>query len=295
MRNIIEAYDDMIGIINDRLVEAVPLAEPSSLYKAVGHLLKAGGKKVRPLLTLVCCEAVGGNAIDSLDIAVAIELLHVASLIHDDILDGDTLRRGMRTVHSIWGTETAIVAGDLLIGKAIEIATHTEYPGVLNLMALATIEMCEGEILERELQKNIELISEEICLEIVKKKTASLIRVAAESGAIVGGGSEKMVESISRYGELVGMAFQVRDDVLNFISDESIIKKPSRTDLTAMRPNLVLLNHANSKLDCRIKDVQETAESFSDRAKLEIRELELQRKSKNALEELADFASKRLF
>ncbi len=295
MRNITQAYDDMIGIIDQGLAEAVPLAEPSSLHEAVGHLLKAGGKKVRPILTLVSCEAVGGNAIASLDIAVAIELLHVASLIHDDILDGDTLRRGVRTVHSIWGTETAIIAGDLLIGKAIELATNAKYPSVLNLMALATIEMCEGEILERELQKNIELISEQTCLKIVKKKTASLMRVAAESGAIIGGGSEKTIESISRYGELVGMAFQVRDDVLNFTSDESIIKKPSRTDLTAMRPNLVLLNHANGELDRRIIDVQKTAERFSHRAKMEIRELGLQQKPKNALEELADFASKRPF
>lgn len=295
MRNMGHAHDDKMRMIDSELAKALPNIEPGNLYKAASHLLKASGKRIRPLLTLLSCEAVGGNVKDALNVAIAFELLHIASLIHDDILDGDTLRRGKRTVHSVWGTETAIIAGDLLIGKAVEIATRTDYPRVLNLVAQATVEMCEGEILEMELQRNLRAISEELCLKIIEKKSASLIRVAAESGAIIGGGSEDVVKSISKYGELMGIAYQIRDDVLNLISTETILKKPVKTDLLAMRPNLVLLHRINCKSSNGIKIVQEMAENFCEKAKLEIRKLELRPESKKAMEALADFACQRLY
>ncbi len=293
MRNILHAHDDKMRVIDSELTKALNHIEPRSLWEAANHLLKADGKKIRPLLTLLSCEAVGGNIKDALNVAIATELLHVASLIHDDILDGDTLRRGKRTVHSVCGTETAIIAGDLLIGKAVEIATRNDYPKVLNLIAQAAVEMCEGEILEMELQKNLEAVSEEMCLKIIKKKSASLIRAAAESGAIIGGGSEDVVKSISRYGELMGMAYQIRDDVLNFISTETILKKPVKTDLLAMRPNLVLFYCVNCEPSKGIKIVQEMAEDFCEWAKLEIKKLELRHGSQNAMEALADFACQR--
>ncbi len=293
MRNSRHAYDDKMRMINSELAKALPFVEPDSLYEAARHLLKASGKRIRPLLTLLSCEAVGGNVKDALNIAIAFELLHVASLIHDDILDGDTLRRGKKTVHSVWGTETAIIAGDLLYGRAVEMATRTDYPRVLNLIAQATVEMCEGEILEIGLQKNQGAISEEICLKIIEKKSASLIRAAAESGAIIGRGSEDVVNCISKYGKLVGMAYQIRDDVLNFISSETILKKPVKTDLLAMRPNLILLHGITRKSSSGIKIVQEMAENFCEKAKLEIENLELRHESKTAMEALADFACQR--
>lgn len=295
MRNMGHAHDDKMRMIDSELAKALPNIEPDNLYEAASHLLKASGKRIRPLLTLLSCEAVGGNVKDALNVAIAFELLHIASLIHDDILDGDNLRRGKRTVHSVWGTETAIIAGDLLIGKAVEIATRTDCPRVLNLVAQATVEMCEGEILEMELQRNLRAISEELCLKIIEKKSASLIRVAAESGAIIGGGSEDVVKSISKYGELMGMAYQIRDDVLNLISTETILKKPVKTDLLAMRPNLVLLHRINCKSSNGIKIVQEMAEDFCEKAKLEIKKLELRPESKKAMEALADFACQRLY
>jgi len=295
MRNIGHAHDGKMRMIDSELVKALPNIEPDNLYEAASHLLKTSGKRIRPLLTLLSCEAVSGNVKDALNVAIAFELLHIASLIHDDILDGDNLRRGKRTVHSVWGTETAIIAGDLLIGKAVEIATRTDCPRVLNLVAQATVEMCEGEILEMELQRNLRAISEELCLKIIEKKSASLIRAAAESGAIIGGGSEDVVKSISKYGELMGMAYQIRDDVLNFISTETILKKPVKTDLLAMRPNLVLLHRINCKSSNGIKIVQEMAEDFCEKAKLEIKKLELRPESKKAMEALADFACQRLY
>lgn len=295
MRNILQAYDAKMKAIDSELANMLHDIEPDSLSKASGHLMKADGKKIRPLLTLLSCEAVGGNAKDALNIAVAIELLHVASLVHDDIVDGDTLRRGKKTVHSVWGTETAIIAGDLLIGKAVETATRTDCPRVLNLIAQAAVEMCEGEILETELQKNLEEISVDMCLKIIKKKSASLIRVAAESGAILGGGSENVVRSISRYGELMGMAFQIRDDVLNFVSSEEVLKKPVNTDLLTMRPNLVLLHRINCEPRNGIKAAQRMAEDFCEKAKLEIRKLKLVHESKKAMEALADFAYQRFY
>ena len=268
----------------------------------------------------MACEAVGGNFRGALPTAAAIELLHTASLIHDDIIDGDVLRRGVRTVHSIWGDEVAITAGDLLIGKAVEIMALATPPKVVNLIARACVKMCEGEMLDIKFRDNLGKITEEQYLQMVNKKSASLVRVATESGAIIGGGSEKVVTALSNFGELIGMAFQLRDDVLNITSTETRLRKPVKTDMLAKRPNLVMIHAAKSHLGNpsiehflkignpdfenfvkilndigAIEHVQKLSEKFSERAKRELSKVGLVNGIEEILKKTAEFASQRVF
>lgn len=317
----IKILDDKLKLIEEELEKSMPIgSNPRELYDAARHLIKAGGKKFRPVLTLLSCEAVGGNSRDALPTAAAIELLHTASLIHDDIIDGDALRRGVRTVHAIWGEEAAITAGDLLIGRAVEIMALATPPKLVNLIARACVEMCEGEMLDIRLRDNLGRVTEEQYLQMVNKKSASLVRVATESGAIIGGGSRRAVTALSNFGELIGMAFQLRDDVLNITSTETRLRKPVRTDMLAKRPNLVMIraskSHlANPSIDHFIKignpdfedfvktlndigaieHVQKLSEQFSEKAKREVSKIGLAHGVEEILKKAAEFASQRVF
>ncbi|HYB92999.1 MAG TPA: polyprenyl synthetase family protein, partial [archaeon] len=295
---------------------------PKELYDAAEHLIRAGGKKYRPAMTLLACESVGGNANDAVPTAIAIELLHTASLIHDDIVDGDSLRRGVRTVHSIWGKDIATVAGDLLIGKAVEVMASGTPPKVIAMIAQASAEMCEGETLDIKYHGNLETVTEEQYLEMVRKKSASLVKVAVEAGAVIGGGLKEAVSALSRYGEMIGIAFQLRDDILNLTSTKKKLGKPVKTDILTRRPNLVLIRALHTpatnemthkfirsegvgydlgqfvmKLDELdvVEYVQEMSENFSKEAELALRKVTLKGDMKKALMSAADFASKRIY
>lgn len=317
----IKILDNKLKLIEEELAKAMPIgSNPRELYDAARHLINAGGKKFRPALTLLACEAVGGNFKDALPTAAAIELLHTASLIHDDIVDGDSLRRGVRTVHSIWGDEIAITSGDLLIGKAVEIMALATPPKVVNLIARACVKMCEGEMLDIKFRDNLGKISEAQYLQMVNKKSASLVRVATESGAIIGRGSEKAVTALSNFGELIGMAFQLRDDVLNIISTEKRLRKPVKTDMLAKRPNLVMIHAAKSHIGNpsidhflkignpdfenfvkvlndigAIEHVQKLSEEFSEKAKRELSKIGIVHGVEEILNKTAEFASQRVF
>jgi len=319
--NLIELLDDKLRLIEEELKKSMPLgSKPHELYDAARHLIKAGGKKFRPVLTLLACEAVGGNFRDALPTAATIELLHTASLIHDDLIDGDVLRRQVRTVHSIWGEEVAITAGDLLIGKAVEIMALATPPKVINLIARACVKMCEGEILDIRFHKDMGKVTEDQYIEMVEKKSASLLSVATESGAIIGEGSKEAVSALSKYGKMVGMAFQLRDDVLNITSTEKELGKPVKTDMITNRPNLVVIYGARAHIGNptlnefinlgrtniekfvrilndtgAIERVQSLSEKFSEKAKIEIGKIKLDRDMGKILRLAADFASQRVF
>lgn len=319
--NLVKILDSKLRLIEEELEKSMPIGlHPRELYDAARHLINAGGKKFRPVLTLLSCEAVGGNFRDALPTAASIELLHTASLIHDDILDGDALRRGVRTVHSIWGEEVAITAGDLLIGKAVEIMALATPPRVVNLIARACVKMCEGEILDVRFRENLEKVTEAQYLQMIKKKSASLVRAATKSGAIIGGGSKEAVTALSNFGELIGMAFQLRDDVLNITSTETRLRKPVRTDMLAKRPNLTMIHalksySGNPPIDHFLKignpgiknfirilndigaieHVQKLSEKFSENAKREVSKVGLEHGVEVILKQAADFASQRVF
>ncbi len=234
----------------DREIEkSLDTVDPENLYDASKHLIKAGGKKIRPALVLLTAEAVGGNIEGAYKTAAAVELIHTFSLIHDDIMDEDEMRRGKPSVHTMWGEPMAILAGDILFSLAFELVAQTQVDDVpasrvikaLNTVVDACIKICEGQACDMSFEEKFD-VGESEYLNMIYKKTAALIAAATKSGAIIGGGTAEQVEALSQYGELIGMAFQIQDDYLDVVSDEEELGKPVGSDIVEGKMTLMVVH-----------------------------------------------------
>ncbi len=224
---------------------------PDTLWDAAAHLPKTGGKKLRPFLTVNTCKALGGTEQSALPVASALELIQVFSLIHDDIIDNDRLRRGVPTVHTKWGIPTAIVAGDLLHTKSYEILTEAAIldpvilkvlPQLLHEMNHGTIRICEGQQIDEELETMINP-SEPIYLDMVERKTAALFEISTVMGAILATTQSDDIERMRLFGSRLGIAFQIVDDILGLVADERELGKPVGSDIREGK-NTLLVIHA---------------------------------------------------
>ena len=235
--------------IDEEIKDALELVEPETLRQASEHLIKAGGKKLRPSLVVLSSEAVGGTAEAALKTGAAVELIHTFSLIHDDIMDQDEKRRGKPSVHVLWGEPMAILAGDTLFSKAFGAVLRSEEVGVapeLILPALHTVvdscvKICEGQACDMGFAERQDVAETEY-LWMIYKKTAALIAAATKSGAILGGGTPEQVEALSEYGRLIGMAFQIQDDYLDVASSEEDLGKPVGSDIVEGKMTLLVVN-----------------------------------------------------
>ncbi|MGD9382375.1 MAG: polyprenyl synthetase family protein [Candidatus Thorarchaeota archaeon] len=217
--------------------------EPSVLYDAAHHLLLAGGKRLRSLITLLSCEAVGGDVQKALPFALALELLQTASLIHDDIIDEDLIRRGVETTHKKFGAKIAVLAGDLLIAQAVEIIGEQSTPELLVHMGRGGIRMTEGEALDFLMcEDSPDSFNRQRYLKVIEHKTATFIREAARVGAIVGEASEEQKLALTKYGEMLGFSFQIRDDILDVIASLQVAGKTVQSDLKGRRCNYPLVH-----------------------------------------------------
>ncbi|MCQ8897884.1 MAG: polyprenyl synthetase family protein [Hadesarchaea archaeon] len=225
-----------------------PGLEPRELAEASRHLIKAGGKRLRPCLTLACCEVVGGEAERALETAAAVELLHTFSLIHDDIMDHSSFRRGVKTVHRIWGEPMAILAGDALFAKVFEalslnasrIGLEKERTAELfRVMSRASFELSRGQALDLLFSRRLSLREEEY-FQMVSLKTGALMWASATSGALLGGGTPSQVRRLGEYGKNLGIAFQIQDDILGLVGEKEELGKPVGSDLTEGKHTLVV-------------------------------------------------------
>lgn len=204
-------------LVNQRLEMVSNKHVPESFYSPVHYVLSAGGKRIRPILVLLSCEAVGGRARDSLDAALAIEILHNFTLVHDDIMDRDDMRRGRQTVHEKWDESTAILAGDGLVGIAYQYLLKTAHPDIKEICDIFTsgiIELCEGQALDKEFEKRFDIDLDQY-MEMIQKKTAILLMTAAEIGAIIGGADRKSRDILVEFSKQLGLAFQIQDDLID--------------------------------------------------------------------------------
>ncbi len=221
--------------------------EPAQLYETANHLLLAGGKRVRSLLVLLTCEAVGGTVQKALPFAIATEMIQTASLIHDDIVDEGALRRGVETVHQKYGLRFAILAGDLLIAKAIQLVGSHANPEILIHLGEGGVRMVEGEAWDLLLSVDSpELVDKKRYLEMVDRKTASFMREAARMGATVGEGADAQIDALVKYGESLGVAFQIRDDILDIVGTQDLTGKPLLADVRLKRLNYPLIHALES-------------------------------------------------
>ena len=223
--------------------------EPEVLVKAMRHLLEAGGKRLRPCLLMTACEAVGGKANDAVEAAAAIELLHNFTLIHDDIMDRDEFRRNVKTVHALWGEPVAIIAGDALFAKVFEaLAANAARLGLdgartaelFDVVSKASFEICRGQALDMLMAKREE-VSEEEYFEMVAGKTGALMGASAKLGGLLGGGKREQVNALEEYGRLIGMAFQIQDDVLGIVGEPEKFGKPIGSDVREGKRTLLVI------------------------------------------------------
>ncbi len=219
---------------------------PSGILEAMSYSLAAGGKRFRPILTMLACESLGGEAEKALHAGLAIEMIHTFSLIHDDLpaLDNDELRRGMPTCHAKFGEATAILAGDALIFQAVSVISSAPYPGdvrldILSFMseACGTDGLIEGE-LEDVLAEGRDLAFEEI-VEIYRKKTSRLFELCMFAGARIASPDTALINRLVAYGSSLGLAFQAIDDILDMTSDKEILGKTSGKDLLQDKATIV--------------------------------------------------------
>lgn len=229
---------ERVELIDSALDRYLPSAEtlPTLLHEAMRYSVFAGGKRIRPILMLAACEAVGGAANNVLSAACAIEMIHSYSLIHDDLpaMDDDDLRRGNPTNHKVYGEATAILAGDGLLTEAFILLSNPAtwgdasaeiYSKVLHILAKSAGSrgMVGGQVVDMQAEeKPVDLPTLEY---IHTHKTGALILAAIEVGALLGGASEKQHRALCRYGEAAGLAFQIADDILDIVADPSLLGK----------------------------------------------------------------------
>ncbi|MHB8604621.1 MAG: polyprenyl synthetase family protein [Thermoplasmatota archaeon] len=226
------------------LLAALADLAPPRLRDASEHYPRAGGKRLRPALALVAAEAAGAPSEDAIPFAVAVELVHDFSLVHDDIMDHDALRRGLPTVHVKWDEATAILAGDALLAKAFEAVAvgakdATRARDGLLVLAHATRVLCEGQALDMEFETRE--TDEAEYVRMIDAKTAALFSAACEGGALVAGASREHARAAGRFGRAFGLAFQLADDLLDYTATTAALGKPAGSDLRAGKRSIVAL------------------------------------------------------
>jgi len=228
---------------NNQLEKFLRGGSPETLYYAMRHLPLAGGKRLRPVLSMIACEAVNGDVIKVIPLSIACELAHNFTLVHDDIMDKSKMRRGLPSVHIKYGESTAIIAGDLLFDKAFEsmhkttgdvnVFKNVEY-GLIDCIR----EISEGQQLDMEFEQR-KMVSEEEYLEMIRKKTAVFFQYAAEAGSILGGAKSEQSHALSQYGLNLGLGFQIWDDYLDVSSNLETLGKDIGNDIRNGKKTLI--------------------------------------------------------
>ena len=214
---------------------ALPKGE---LYAPMDYLLRLPAKRVRPIATLMACELMGAGADRALDAALGIELFHNFTLMHDDIMDASPTRRGQPTVHVRWGHNMAILSGDALLVKAYQCMGAD--PRALAVFNASALQVCEGQELDMAFERASRITAEEY-MHMIRRKTAVLLACALEVGAIIGGASAEQQQALGRFGEQLGLAFQLRDDHIDAFGDPAVSGKQRGGDLRAGKKTWLLI------------------------------------------------------
>jgi geranylgeranyl diphosphate synthase type II len=235
-----KVFDDYLHSYLDRF------KTDSGVFSAFSYSLSAGGKRIRPILTMLACEALGGDGRQTLPAGLAIEMIHTFSLIHDDLpaLDNDALRRGVPTCHAKFGEATAILAGDALIFQALSIISSSDYAADVEVDILRVIaDVCGIDGLVQGEYQDVMAEGKNLSLEEIQdmytKKTSRLFELCMYSGSRIASSDEKKIQSMVRYGTYLGLAFQAIDDILDITSTEEILGKTSGKDLLQDKATIV--------------------------------------------------------
>ncbi len=232
-------YEDLEALV-DRFFRERFTTDNPIITEAIKRMLAAGGKRLRPRITLLAAAACGGEPLEHLHLAAYMELIHVATLIHDDVVDNAQTRRGVNATAVDYGNRVSVLAGDYLFAWIFKNVTFRYPPPVPHVLSATLADICDGEVLQLQALGNLDLPLDTY-VEIARKKTASLFAASAQCGAIMGGGTASQVEALRDFGENLGVAFQMRDDLLDVTADERSLGKPVGNDLVERKTTLPLI------------------------------------------------------
>lgn len=289
----VEMVENGLKAVEQELRAAVN-SDVNTLYDAGHHIIDSGGKRLRPRVALLAHLAAGGQALDQMiPLASAIELVHTATLVHDDINDHSLTRRGKITVHARWGRTFALLTGDYLFTKVYEMMAPYG-PAYNVVMADACVKLVEGETLQA-LAAKAGTMDRETYKQIIARKTASLFEAGARMGAMLAGADEAVVTALSTYGYNLGLAFQIVDDILDIVGDPETLGKPVGLDVTqgmglmmAQNGRKVLGETATMTAELEVDPIQEMLLQLRESGAVEVARLQAYEVAQRALAALAD-------
>ena len=239
--------EDLIKIVNRSLSEISYPDKPENLYEPIRYVMSLGGKRIRPVMLLLVYNMYGKDIDEALKVAMALEIYHNYTLLHDDLMDNADMRRGHATVHKRWNTNTAILSGDTMLVLAYKYLISAKTDCVDELARIFTqtaIEIGEGQQYDMNFENRLDVTAAEY-LEMIRLKTSVLIAGAAKMGAIIGGAPREDAESLYKFGEMIGMAFQLQDDYLDVYGDPAVFGKKIGGDILCNKKTYMLINAFN--------------------------------------------------
>jgi len=268
---LLEKYSVYIEKINTVLDSELELNAESEFKEPLKYALD-GGKRIRPIILLLASECVGEIDDNIFAAACAIEFLHTESVIHDDIIDNETLRRQKDPFHIKYGYNTSVLTGDYVLGLILNIASRINNPRVTKNLATTAMMMSEGEVIEGRLETSEDVTFDDY-LKVIEYKTATAFETASRLGAIISGGSDEEIESLADYGKNIGIAYQIRDDLLDWQNEDKLF-------------NLLIKKSSDPRNI--FNDMEELLKKYSDRAVFSIRKIK-DSQAKDNLENLVRF------
>ena len=247
LRDIIQLVEEDLARVEE-IFEAQFRSDVGLVGEIGRYIREGGGKRIRPALLLLACRLCGYRGDRAITLASVVEFIHTATLLHDDIIDEATVRRGKRSVNSRWGNDITVLLGDFLYTKSMSMALSQDNLPILRLLSDVTLRMIEGELLEIERNGDLRM-SEAQHLDIIRRKTADLFAACMSIGALLGDVSEEKRRALTSYGLNLGICFQMVDDLLDFTADEKVLGKPVNNDLREGKltlPVIFLLRKAGS-------------------------------------------------
>ena len=271
------AYLELKNLLSEKLFKVESLiqqklkSDVDLIEKMSNHHLSSGGKRLRALLTLETAKLTGYKGQNrDINLAACVELIHSATLLHDDVIDKSELRRGVKTTNSIWGNQSSILVGDYLLSRCFEMMVEDGDLEVLKLLSSTSAKIAQGEVLQLQHKGEADLL-EETYIEIINLKTASLFSAATKTGACLSGSNEKEKKALESYGRNLGLAFQIADDALDYYAKEKLFGKEIGKDFFEGKVTLPLItifqkgnNEEKSFLNEIMKKENRTEEDFSE-------------------------------
>jgi len=239
-----QGYPNLINIIEDELRKHPFSGVPNNLYEPLNYIIGLGGKRIRPVLALLGCQLFSGHCDKAIPSALAVEVFHNFSLIHDDIMDKSPIRRGKPTVHEKWDTPTAILSGDLMLVKAYELLLKSDnlyWPLLLQVFNRTAAQVCEGQQMDMNFETQEEVTKDDY-LEMIRLKTSVLLGCSLQMGAIVGGASEHDFNQIYAFGTNMGLGFQLMDDYLDVFGTSELVGKQRGGDILSGKKTILAIH-----------------------------------------------------